>query len=73
MLHGLQETSEDLQELLNLPKTPKRIEGFDISNLGDQLPVASMVVAIEGQPKYSEYRRFRIKTVKGQNDVKMMQ
>ena len=63
----------DLQELLNLPKTPKRIEGFDISNLGDQLPVASMVVAIEGQPKYSEYRRFRIKTVKGQNDVKMMQ
>ena len=62
----------DLQELLDLPQIPKRIEGFDISNLGDQLPVASMVVALEGEPKYSEYRRFRIKTVKGQNDFEMM-
>ena len=62
----------DLQDLLNLPEVPKRIEGFDISNLGEQLPVASMVVAIDGKPKYSEYRRFRIKTVEGQNDFAMM-
>ena len=62
----------DLQDLLNLPEVPKRIEGFDISNLGEQLPVASMVVAIDGKPKYSEYRRFRIKTVAGQNDFAMM-
>ncbi|MCZ6679536.1 MAG: excinuclease ABC subunit UvrC [Candidatus Poribacteria bacterium] len=63
----------ELQELLNLPRPPQRIEGFDISNLGDRFPVASMVVMEDGEPANSEYRRFRIRTVEGQNDFAMMQ
>ena len=63
----------ELQELLNLPRPPQRIEGFDISNLGDRFPVASMVVLEDGEPAKSEYRRFKIRTVEGQNDFAMMQ
>ena len=63
----------ELQELLNLPRPPQRIEGFDISNLGDRFPVGSMVVMEDGEPAKSEYRRFKIRTVEGQNDFAMMQ
>ena len=63
----------ELQELLNLPRPPQRIEGFDISNLGDRFPVGSMVVVEDGEPAKSEYRRFKIRTVEGQNDFAMMQ
>ena len=63
----------ELQELLSLPHPPARIEGFDISNLGDRFPVASMVVMEDAQPAKSEYRRFKIRTVEGQNDYAMMQ
>ncbi len=63
----------ELQELLNLPHPPQRIEGFDISNLGDRFPVASMVVVEDGKPAKSECRRFKIRTVEGQNDFAMMQ
>ena len=63
----------ELQELLNLPHPPTRIEGFDISNLGDRFPVASMVVMEEAEPAKSEYRRFKIRTIEGQNDYAMMQ
>ena len=63
----------ELQELLNLPYPPRRIEGFDISNLGDRFPVASMVVVEDGKPAKSECRRFKIRTVEGQNDFAMMQ
>ena len=62
----------ELQEVLNLPRPPQRIEGFDISNLGDRFAVASMVVMENGEPAKSEYRRFRIRTVEGQNDFAMM-
>ncbi|MCX7925511.1 MAG: excinuclease ABC subunit UvrC [Fimbriimonadales bacterium] len=51
----------ELQEALNLPKPPQRIEAFDISNIQGIAPVGSMVVFEGGQPKKSEYRRFRIK------------
>jgi excinuclease ABC subunit C len=63
----------ELGRLLNLPKQPNRIEAFDISNLGENLAVGSMVVFEGGEAAKSEYRRFRIKTVKGQNDFAMMQ
>jgi excinuclease ABC subunit C len=62
------QASEDLQRLLRLKTAPRRIEGFDISNtMGDQ-SVASMVVWEDGRMNKSDYRRFKIKTVKGAND-----
>ncbi len=59
---------EALQEALALETLPRRIEGFDISNTQGRESVASMVVFIDGEPAYGEYRRFRIKTVEGPND-----
>ena len=49
-----------------------RIEGYDISNIGGAQAVGSMVVFENGEPKKSEYRKFRIKTVHGSNDVAML-
>ena len=65
--------AEDLQRLLGLPKTPSRVEGFDISNTMGTDSVASMVVWEDGKMKKSDYRRFRIKTVEGANDFASMQ
>ena len=62
----------ELQELLHLSHPPQRIEGFDISNLGSQFAVGSMVVIEDGEPAKSEYRRFKIRTVQGQDDFAMM-
>lgn len=53
--------------------TITRIECFDISNLYGEHAVGSMVVLMHGRPEKKEYRRFRIKTVKGISDVAMMQ
>ena len=63
---------EELKKAFSLPKLPFRIEGFDISNISGQEAVGSMVVFIEGEPARSEYRRFRIKTVEGIDDYRMM-
>lgn len=60
--------AEDLQKILGLINLPCRIEGFDVSNTMGTYSVASMVVWEDGQIKKSDYRRFRIKTVKGIND-----
>ena len=62
----------ELQELLKLPQPLRRIEAFDISNLGDRFAVGSMVVMEDGEPASGEYRRFKIRTVAGQNDFAMM-
>ena len=62
----------ELQELLGLKQPLRRIEAYDISNLGDRFAVGSMVVLEDGKPASSEYRRFRIRTVEGQNDFAMM-
>ncbi len=51
----------ELQEELHLPHLPQRIEAYDISNIQGIAPVGSMVVFEEGQPKKSDYRRFRIR------------
>jgi excinuclease ABC subunit C len=51
----------DLQEDLDLESLPVRIEGFDVSNLGGEHTVASMVVFEGGAPKKSDYRRFKIR------------
>ncbi len=57
-----------LKERLNLPELPIRIEGFDISNISGTNMVASMVVFTNGEANYSHYRKFKIKTVVGQNN-----
>lgn len=63
----------ELQELLDIKHPLRRIEAYDISNLGDRYAVGSMVVLEDGKPTNSEYRQFRIKEVDGQNDYAMMQ
>ena len=57
---------------LDLPTSPLRIECFDISNSRAPSVVASMVVFEDGLPCKSEYRRFVIRHVDGQNDVAAM-
>lgn len=55
------EALETLQNVLGLPARPKRIECFDISTLQGSETVASMVVAIDGRMRRSDYRKFRIR------------
>jgi len=62
----------DLQQALALPLYPQTIEAFDISNLGPSFAVAGMVQFVDGRPNRSAYRRYKIKTVEGQNDFAMM-
>jgi excinuclease ABC subunit C len=62
----------DLQKALGLPVLPETIEAFDISNLGGSFAVAGMVRFRSGVPDKPGYRRFKIKTVEGQNDFAMM-
>ena len=63
---------QDLQTLLNLPKLPSVIEAFDISNMGESFAVAGLVRFKDGIMDKSGYRRYKIKTVDGQNDFAMM-
>ncbi len=68
-----QEALQQLQDELNLPALPRRIECYDISNIQGTSAVGSMVVFVDGHAARSEYRRFRIKGVTGANDFAMMQ
>ena len=61
---------QEIQEALELPEAPLRIECYDVSNLQGTNVVASMVVFEDGLARKSEYRRFAIKTVQGQDDVR---
>jgi excinuclease ABC subunit C len=63
---------EEIQQQLGLDEAPLRIECYDISNLQGTEVVASMVVFEDGLARKSEYRRFVIKSVEGQNDVASM-
>ncbi len=60
---------KELQETLGLPEAPLRIECYDISNLQGNQVVGSMVVFEDGLARKSEYRRFEIRSVEGQDDV----
>ena len=62
----------ELMNLLHLKELPKRIESFDISNISGTDTVAGIVVFENAKPKKSDYRRIKIKTVEGQNDVGCM-
>ncbi|HET9788588.1 MAG TPA: excinuclease ABC subunit UvrC, partial [Pyrinomonadaceae bacterium] len=63
---------EELQETLELPRFPTRIESFDVSNIQGAENVAGMVVSENGKMNRSEYRKFRIRSVEGSNDVASM-
>ena len=60
---------EEIQDALGLDEAPLRVECYDVSNLQGTEVVASMVVFEDGLPRKSEYRRFIIRGVDGQNDV----
>ena len=62
---------ENLKNLLGLARL-NRIEAFDISHISGQFAVASMVVFEGGEPAYKEYRKFKIKTVEGNDDYASM-
>lgn len=61
-----------LRQALGLPEPPKRIEGFDISNISGTFMVASMVSFLNGRPDRAQYRRFRMKSVVAQDDFACM-
>ncbi|WP_048190782.1 excinuclease ABC subunit UvrC [Methanobacterium sp. SMA-27] len=61
----------DLKKYLGIPRIPKRIEAFDISNIGGKMAVGSMVVFENGAPKKSSYRKYKIQT-EGPDDYAMM-
>lgn len=62
----------ELGEVLGLAVPPARIEGFDISNISGTFAVASLVAFRDGRPDRANYRRFRIKSVTGQDDFACM-
>ncbi|HSR44461.1 MAG TPA: excinuclease ABC subunit UvrC [Acidimicrobiia bacterium] len=62
-----------LQEELDLPMSPLRIEAFDISTLQGRDTVGSMVVLEDGLPRRSDYRRFKVRTIQGQDDFAAME
>ncbi len=71
--HRQSEALAELQQALNLPEPPNRIECYDISNTQGTAAVGSMVVFEQGVPRKSLYRRFNIKTVEGPDDFASME
>jgi len=64
---------KEVKKILDLERIPLRIEGFDISNTGGEESVGSVVVFEQGRPRKQEYRKYKIKTVKGPDDVASLQ
>ena len=63
----------ELQDLLGLPEAPLRIECYDMAHLQGTDYVGSMVVLEDGLPNKREYRRFKVKTVEGNDDYAAME
>ena len=63
---------EKLREATGLEELPRRIESYDISNLGDREIDASMVVFVDGRPHKSSYRHFKMRDIVTRNDVGSM-
>ena len=68
----IQKALEEAKEILNLPKVPRIIEGFDISNIEGTDATGSMVYFLEGRPYNKNYRHFNIQTKSTPDDVAMM-
>ncbi len=58
-----------LQQELNLPRLPRRVEGFDISNTGGEETIGSLVVFVDTLPEKKDYRRYRVRSVSGPDDI----
>ena len=71
--YGEENVLFSLSRILNLKKIPYHIEGYDISNISGDLAVGSKVSFKGGIPDKKEYRRFKIKSVEGIDDYKMLQ
>ncbi len=69
---GCEPALTELKEMLDLDRLPKIIDCFDVSNLGSSIAVGSCVRFSNGIPDKSQYRRFRIRSVKGQDDFAMI-
>ena len=69
---ALEGAMAEVQEALSLPRAPKRIECYDISHIQGSDSVGSMVVFQNGAPRKEHYRRFKIKTVEGNDDFASM-
>jgi len=65
---GREKVLEGIRNTLHLSKSPRRMECFDISNVGGALSVGSMAVFTDGGADRQSYRRFRIRTVEGADD-----
>jgi excinuclease ABC subunit C len=70
--HRQEAILKELQDALDLPRLPTRVECFDISNTQGTAIIGSMVVFVHGVPKKSDYRRFNIKGIQGPNDFESM-
>jgi len=71
--HRQEQALGDIQEHLNLPVPPNRIECYDISNTQGTAITASMVIFEQGVPKKAHYRRFNIRSVAGPDDFASME
>ncbi|OGY58559.1 MAG: hypothetical protein A3C03_01065 [Candidatus Colwellbacteria bacterium RIFCSPHIGHO2_02_FULL_45_17] len=71
-IHDVALIGDDRKSFADTSHGVKRIEGYDISNISGDSAVGSMVVSSGGVPDKDEYRKFRIKTVRGSNDVAML-
>lgn len=69
---ALRQGMAEVQEALNLPRLPLRIECYDISNIRGTDAVGSMVVFVNGNPYRAHYRRFKVRTVQGIDDYAML-
>ena len=70
--HKQEQALAELEEALELPKAPSRIECYDISTIQGTQTVGSMVVFVQGVPRKSRYRRFVVRGVHGQDDYASM-
>ena len=70
--HKHEQALAELQEALDLPKPPARVECYDISTTQGTEVVGSMVVFVQGVPRKSAYRRFVVRSVQGQDDYASM-
>lgn len=70
--HRQESTLKELQDALDLPRLPTRIECFDISNTQGTAMIGAMVVFAHGQPRKADYRKFNIKDIQGPNDFESM-
>ena len=66
-------TLELLGSMLKLENLPRRLESYDISNMGSDDIVASMVVFVDGQPSKKDYKRFKLRDMDGPDDYGSMQ